>query len=93
MLDDLGAVLNGTREYPDEDSEDLTDEEIAKAISTDNESGIVNTLSALRCGDCGGNVRIVLHELRRRRPHMYWRTTVECDGTHKTSRLFVTDWL
>lgn len=91
MSSDLSAVLKGTQEYPDEDSEDLTDEEVAAAIETEGTEDIVAG-TTVPC-ECGGGVRILLHEFRRRKPHMYWRTTLECSHGHTTKRLFVTDWI
>lgn len=92
MSSDFSAVLKGTQEYPDEDSEDLTDEEVASAIETTGTEGIVSG-ATIPCPECSGVVRVLLHELRRRKPHLYWRTTLECVHGHTTVRLFITDWL
>ena len=91
--DDLGAVLQGAQEYPEEDSEDLTDEEIASAIPSTGTDDIVAGIMVPGCSECGGKVRILSHDLRRRKPHLYWRATVECGQNHRTARLFEADWI
>lgn len=82
-----------TGEYPEEDSEDLTDEEIAKAIPTVGTGDIVNVLQDLKCEVCNEPFVGHSHELRRRKPNLYWRVVSRCPQDHMDHRLFQVDWL
>ena len=88
---DLAVDLVG--KYPDDDSEDLTDEEIAAALPTSGESGIVRAIQALNCDLCGEPFSGNAHELRRRKPHLYWRVRLVCAKGHMVKRVFLADWL
>ena len=77
-----------TPELPDEDSPDLTDEEIGRAISTVN----VDDLTQRITGDLGPGSQLGAHELRRRKPHLYWRARLRTPEGERTL-IFLTDWL
>ena len=52
MSSSLGAALKGAQEYPEEDSEDLTDAEISDAVSVESPTGIVDYLARMKCQTC-----------------------------------------
>lgn len=94
MSSSLGAALNG--EYPEEDSEDLTDAEIAEAVSVAGPTDIVDHLAGLRCQTCEGEgkLHVLAHVFRRRKPHLYWRVTLGCKNGHQQhAKMFLTDWI
>ena len=93
MSSSLGAALKGAQEYPDEDSEDLTDEEISEAVHVEGPTGIVDYLAGMQCRTCSDKLRVREHVLRRRKPHLYWRVTLVCEQQHQQSTLFLTDWV
>ena len=94
LSDDLGGVLGGVSEYPEEDSPDLADGEVFAALPTDNHSDIVQHLTSLTCGDCGeATTQVKSHKLLRRKPHMYWRVLLECAEGHPTTIVFESDWI
>jgi len=79
----------------DEDSPDLTDQEIDLAIMTQDSNDFVKHLEeSIRplirpnCGAC-----ITGHALRKRRPHLYCRTNLALDGEPDKVLLFQVDWL
>lgn len=81
-------------EYPEDDSPDLTDEEIASAVATVSSDAIVSAVQSARCSTCQqGSMRLTSHELRRRKPHLYWRVGLVCAQGHNASMVFLTDWL
>jgi hypothetical protein len=79
----------------EEDSPDLTDEEIEGAVDTVDSNSFVRLLEeALRPlirPNVSGTIR--RQELRRRRPHLYCRTTLAIDGEPDKVLLFRVDWL
>lgn len=82
----MTVVLNPEPDLT-EDSEDLTDEEIASAIYTRDTTDIVrHIMEAQR--PMGSPVR---HEIRRRSLKLYWRATIM--GDPDKVLLFHVDWL
>lgn len=80
-------------QYPEDDSEDLTDAEIERAVITEGIPQLVEHLTTIQCASCQHRMDAVRYELRRRKPHLYWRVGVECDEGHSQAVLFQTDWL
>lgn len=81
---------------PEEDSRDLSDDDIGRAIQTgglDDIVSIIGPLRGLACRVCGLGFQEVGHELRRRAPHLYWRVTSKCRSGHPVSTVFQTDWV
>lgn len=80
---------------PEDDSPDLTDEEIVGAIPTQDSKSFVSALEEvlrpLVRPNVGGS--IASHELRRRKPHLYCRTRIALDGEPDKVLLFEVDWL
>jgi hypothetical protein len=80
---------------PDDDSPDLTDEEVEGAIPTRDSNDFVRNLEELIRPLIRPNVSasIKSHELRRRKPHLYCRTCLAIDGEPDKVVLFQLDWL
>jgi hypothetical protein len=77
-------------DYPDEDSEDLTDEEVESALLTTDKSDLAHRVSQ---ATPDGTTK-VQHERRRRKPHQYLRTTFYGeDGEILDRRLFRINWV
>jgi hypothetical protein len=76
---------------PEEDSSDLTDEEIERAIPTDNTQGISQRIVADLQESPG--MQLESHELRRRKPHLYWRVKLQTAAGEQHSLIFLADWL
>ncbi len=79
----------------DEDSPDLTDEEIEGATPTTDSNDFVRAIEEAVRPLVRPNVNSALtgHELRRRNPHLYCRTRVAVDGEPDKVLLFQVDWL
>lgn len=79
----------------DEDSPDLTDEEIEGAVETKDQNDFVRlleeTLRPLVRPNVGG--AILGHDLRRRKPHLYCRTRIAPHGEPDKVLVFQVDWL
>lgn len=88
-------MLNFTEAPPEEDSPDLTDEEIEGAIKTHDSNSFVKALEEIIRPLVRPNVggTIVKHELRRRSPHLYCRTRIALDGEPDKVILLEIDWL
>lgn len=85
-------MTNGT--IPEEDSDDLTDDEIASALPTTGSDDTIQRMRGLLgCPLCGARRVVREHALRRRRPNLFWRTTFLCDGGHKERVFFRVNWL
>lgn len=82
-----------TEKPPEEDSEDLSDEEIAGSTDTSSSEGVVEGLKDLVCAVCHQALLLRKHELRRRAPSLYWRVRLACEQGHETGRLFRVSWL
>jgi hypothetical protein len=79
-----------TLEQPQPDSPDLTDEEIQAATTIPDEE-VAPHLQGMACSTCGEPIVGRAHEIRRRRPHLYWRVRCHCKNSHETIRLFRMD--
>lgn len=71
---------------PKEDSEDLTDEEISRAIPTRGSSDVARALKTEALG-----VSIKAHELRRRGDNLFWRVRLATDP--ERTLIFGVNWL
>lgn len=84
---------------PLEDSEDLTDSEVEKAVETEDEADLAKKIChELNPGTASVNkldarFAIKRHELRRRKPHLYWRAILGCPGEPDRVRTYKVDWL
>lgn len=80
-------------EPPTEDSEDLTDEQIAQAVATERAGDFSMKLPRDHsCQTCRLDVKYA-HALRRRVPHLYSRTIATCPNGHTRAFVFIVDWL
>lgn len=75
-----------------DDSEDLTDQEVERAIALPNVDRVIAHLRDLCC-ECSKSVQPVKHELRRRTPSLYWRMQLKCGLGHEMKVVFRIDWL
>lgn len=83
----------------EEDSEDLTDEEVERAVVATSPSAI--SQAALepikqiteRTEGIPGHRLTVKHELRRRKPHLYWRLRLTSSEVAEEVLVFRADWL
>lgn len=79
--------------YPDEDSPDLSDEEVAGAIQSQSPKD-VGQLIHLSCSSCGATpMAFAKHERRRRKPHHYWRVTLRCEAGHEVKKVLQMTWM
>lgn len=80
---------------PEEDSEDLTDEEIAGALETTDSNHFVKLFEELLRPAVRPNVTGVVqsYQLRRRKPHLYCRATLGFSGEPDKVVIFRVDWL
>lgn len=78
---------------PEEDSTDLSDQEIQSALPTSGVSDIVTALRSTPCSTCGLMTQIAKHSIRRRLPHLYWRVDLVCRNEHSTKKTFCADWI
>ena len=79
---------------PEDDSEDLTDEQVTKATPTKSAEGLAERMTHLSCTICGARPEVwISHALRRRAPHLYSRTHFKCATGHEEVVLFTVDWL
>jgi hypothetical protein len=89
MLNDPSKLL--ANDPPLEDSEDLTDAEIERAVSTAN----AGDLSKAIVGELKRDVRFALrhHELRRRGSNLFWRTRLVTDKEPDRVLVYKVNWL
>jgi len=80
-----------TPQIPDEDSEDLTEDEVAQAIPTEDTHALSQRIVAVLRESPG--TQLEKHELRRRKPHLYWRARLRKPTGEEVVLVFVTDWL
>jgi len=83
---------------PEEDSEDLTDDEIAGAIMTRGIQTVIEVVSAFceGCPECVGDrerMGVTEHALRRRNPNLFWRVTFKCKAGHVEGVTFRVNWM
>ena len=84
---------------PEADAVDLTDHEVESAIPTSDGTELAELLvRALSPGEASlskADARYALskQEVRRRRPHLYLRTTLVCPGEPNRVLLHRVDWL
>lgn len=77
---------------PPEDSEDLTDVEVAHAVPTTDRRDLAHRIAtALRIS--GPEFSLKGHELRRRKPHLYWRVRLVSAEEPDRVLVFRADWL
>lgn len=74
---------------PKEDSDDLTDDEVAAAIETKDSSGVVQRL---RGEIIETTFTVKAHELRRRGDSLFWRVRLVAGDVEKVL-VFRADWL
>jgi hypothetical protein len=79
----------------EEDSPDLSDVEIEGAQEAQDARDLANYVKLLCCTSCGRQMAIKAHQLRRRKPDLFSRVTLECLGcSGETKVLFkITSWL
>lgn len=76
---------------PEEDSKDLTEDEVLRAVVTSDTQDISRLVVEELKAHPG--TQLEGHDLRRQKPHLYWRVRlVDPDGTTR-SLMFQADWL
>lgn len=76
---------------PPEDSEDLSVEEAAQAVETVSQDDLAAKIKAALSESPG--YEVASHQLRRRSPHLYWRTFLRAPGESARMLIFQVDWL
>jgi hypothetical protein len=82
-----------------EDAIDLTDHEVRMAVDTNDSTHLTDLLvRAVSPGEASvgkGDARyaVAKHEVRRRKPHLYLRTTLVCPGEPSKILIHRVDWL
>lgn len=79
--------------FPDEDSKDLTAEEIEQAIVTTNVDALIASLRGQMCSTCQQEFADAAYKLLRRSPFYYSRMRMFCRHGHSNTLLFRIDWL
>jgi len=77
----------------EDDSEDLSDEEINKAIPVSSVEAMINVLRETVCSQCRQPIEVRSQALRRRVPFLYSRVKVCCVEGHEQAVIFRVDWL
>jgi len=77
----------------EDDSEDLTDEEVESAIAVANVDAMLKRLRDARCPECEKEIEVFAHALRRRVPFLYARMDLQCQKEHSHTIIFRADWL
>lgn len=96
MAEREGDSEVGAGGMPEEDSEDLTDEEVASAVPVPNVEGVLKLMLAEKCTTCGWPMGPDAHLLRRRKPHLYWKLPLVCRAPEEHMRKLLVirvDWL
>lgn len=81
------------------DAADLSDYEVERAVETSDSEQLIGLLArALSPGEASigkGDARYALakQEIRRRRPHLFLRSTLVCPGEPPKVLVFRVDWL
>lgn len=79
--------------YPEEDSPELRDDEVAQAVPTGKLDDLVPLMNRHICPRCGKKVAVEGHKLLRRKPHLFWQVRFKCTTGHPSALLFQTTWL
>jgi hypothetical protein len=77
----------------DEDSPDLTDEDIRQAQPTGGADDVVQALKNLSCCSCAARPEPTSYALRRKASHFYWKVGLRCLEGHERILVFQTDWI
>jgi hypothetical protein len=80
-----------TPQIPEDDSDDLTDEEVARAVNTADTHDLSTRIVVVLRESPG--TQLEKHELRRRKPHLYWRARLRSPTGEERVMVFVADWL
>jgi hypothetical protein len=75
-------------DFPEEDSPDLTDEEMVAAIDVTTLEEMTDRLLISKCSKCFASISPTKHQLRRRAPHLYARVLFVCKDGHQGSVTF-----
>ena len=75
----------------DEDSPDLSGDEVERAVKTVSPADLAHRLSQQVRSHPGW--KLASHELRRRKPHLYWRNRMTSPDGEELVLIYVVDWL
>jgi len=75
-------------DLPEEDSPDMTLDELAGATLAETPEVIASALLETSCPTCQGKVTVTKHVLRRRAPNLYARVLFVCQDGHQGSATF-----
>lgn len=82
-----------------EDASDLSDHEISRALETDDSAHLTTLLARAvspgeaSVGKADARYAVARQEVRRRKPHLYLRTTLVCPGEPAKVLVHRVDWL
>lgn len=81
--------------FPDEDSPDLSDEEIAGAQDTYDQEDFFKSVRLLYlcCPSCELPLKQRRHQRRRRKPDVFSRVVFTCAAGHESVKTFKVNWL
>lgn len=79
-------------DFPDDDSQDLSPEELKSCIIVENMGELAKAM-ILSCPDCSETLKPSHFERKRLKPDHYIRARFSCSNNHKVSRLFKVNWL
>jgi len=85
--------MNTMVELPEEDSPDLTNEEITGAIEAKTPEVMAEVFAETKCRVCQGKVMVTRHQLRKRAPLHYARILFVCEDGHQGSVTFRASFL
>ena len=85
--------MNTMVDFPEEDSPDLTDEEITGAVEAKTPEVLVEVFAATKCLVCQGKVTTLKHQLRKRGVLHYARILFVCQDGHRGSVTFRASFL
>ena len=83
---------------PLEDSNDLTDEEVERALDTESEDDLAKKLAGLvspgqaSVGKSDARYALKRYELRRRNPDLFWRVHLGCPGEPDKVLVYRVNW-
>lgn len=91
----MNREVGNPEPYPEEDSSDLTDSEIERAMETTGVIGVTEIIRAFceACPDCGKPMGVESHALRRRKPNLFWRTRLKCVEGHDEQVTCQVNWM
>jgi hypothetical protein len=76
------------------DSDDLTDQDVEKAIPLPSVDRVIAHIRAQLCPTCQGPVEPVMQHLRIKNRILYWRVALSCAERHPETRLLIrADWV